>query len=246
MPIAEWPRAPWAWPDPPDARIETGMRRQAQKRLHARGRLIGWKVGGNDLGTRIRWGVRSCVFGYLTDATCRSGDQTWAIGDAKCAAVEAELWFELTRSLDGGESADDVGAAIGAFGLAAELIDARGRFDDVAAVLAGNIFHRAATFAPAAKGVSLADLGGSVLSVERNGHVVWSMPAISFIPDVREAVGFIANGLRLFGRRLEAGQRVMSGVLTPLPVWAQPGDEITVSADRLGAIRLRFTGDAAT
>lgn len=246
MTAPDWPHAPWAWSDPPDARIDLGMQRQSRKQSSVGGRLIGWKVGGNDLGTRIRWGVQSCVFGYLTDATCTTGDQTWPIGDAKCAAVEAEIWLELARDLAGGESAEDVGAAIGAFGLAAELTDARGRFDDIAAVLEGNIFHRAATFAPAARDVTLADLPSSMLTVERNGQVVWGLPATSFIPDIREAVGFIANGLQRLGHRLRAGQRVMSGVLTPLPVWAQPGDEIKVSADRLGAIRLSFTGDAAT
>ena len=60
------------------------------------------------------------------------------------------------------------------------------------------------------------------------------------VPDLREAVAFVAAGLSRRGERLRAGQRILSGVLTPLPVWVQPGDTVVLSAGALGAITLTF------
>jgi 2-keto-4-pentenoate hydratase len=241
-PGSAWPKPPWAWPASLDGKLLAGFQRQSSRQARAGGELVGWKIGGNDFGARARWGVDSCVFGYLTDATCRSGDQTFAIGDAACAAVEPEIWIEVLSDLCGDEPADVVATAIGRLGLAAEIIDLRGRFDDIASVLADNIFHRAATFADPLRLLPVGDLPSQILIACRNGSEHWRLPATTLVADVREVVAFVAGGLARRGDRLAAGQRILSGVLTPLPIWVQPGDQVSLSAGDLGALDLTFTG----
>ena len=237
-----WPKPPWVWSVTLDDKLAAGIEQQVARRLKAGGNLRGWKIGGNDLGARTRWGVESCVFGYLTDATCHTGDQTFAIGDAACAAVEPEIWIEVIADLSGEEPPDQVALAIGRTGLAAEIIDMRGRFDDITAVLADNIFHRAATFAAPVRRLGLDDLGTQLLTASRNGHEHWRLPATTLVPDLSEVVAFVAAGLSRRGERLRAGELILSGVLTPLPIWVQPGDLVVLKAGDLGALNLTFTG----
>ena len=55
----------------------------------------------------------------------------------------------------------------------------------------------------------------------------------------------MAAGLARRGDRLAAGQRILSGVLTPMPIWVQPGDQVALSAGDLGTLELTFTGSSA-
>jgi 2-keto-4-pentenoate hydratase len=52
-------------------------------------------------------------------------------------------------------------------------------------------------------------------------------------------VAWLANALHRYGRRLQAGQRIMTGSFTkPLPV--SPGDSFETEFSGIGAVRVSF------
>jgi 2-keto-4-pentenoate hydratase len=164
---------------------------------------------------------------------------------AGCLAVEPEVWIELARDIDADAGPDGLAESIGAVGLAAEVVDMSGRFDDLASVLEGNIFHRLVVFAARTSTLAWREIPGVQVEARRNGAIAWSLPVGAFVPDIRAAVAFAAAALAARGERLRAGQRVISGLLTPLPVWAQAGDAVVLSAGGLGHLALDFhEGDA--
>lgn len=239
--LNSWPAPPWIAESAREPRLEEGYRRQRTAReLRAEG-IIGWKVGGNDVGTRGRWRTNSCVYGYLPSDTCSNGDQTIDIRYLSCAAVEPELWIEIAHDLRDATDIDEVGSCIGKVGVAAELVDIAGRFDDVSNVIAGNIFHHRAAFSSASIEFDVKRIPTIQITASRNGQDIWrAIPVAALVADLRDVVSFIGCSLALDGERLRAGQRILSGVLTPLPVWAHPGDRVSVEARGIGTVTLDF------
>lgn len=235
----------WKWPDLPDQRIGQGLERLFRERdRQSTASLAGWKIAANDVGMRARWEIDHCLFGHIPTGSIRHGDAEFDIADFVCAAVEPELWIRIDRDLCGEESAAELAAAIGAVGLAAEIIDVSGRIDSLPDVLAGNVFHAGLTLSRQSTGSRAID-ASICLTASRNGHAVWHLPAMTLLPGLETIVGFVAGALRKTGERLDAGQIILSGVLTPLPIWVMPGDEVTLDLGDIAALKLGFPGAPA-
>jgi 2-keto-4-pentenoate hydratase len=236
-----WPAPPWIADSVREPRLDQGYQRQRVERQHLTSGIVGWKVGGNDVGTRARWRINGCVYGHLPADTCSTGDQTVDISAFSCAAVEPELWIEIASDLHDATDIDKVSRCIGKVGVTAELMDIAGRFDDVSTVIAGNIFHRRVAFSEASIPFDVDRIPAIQITASRNGQHVWrAIPVTALIADLRSVVSFIGCSLALDGDHLRAGQRILSGVLTPLPVWAHPGDRVTVEASGIGATTFHF------
>jgi 2-keto-4-pentenoate hydratase len=80
----------------------------------------------------------------------------------------------------------------------------------------------------------------TVVVASKNEELVWTVPVSLLLPEANTIVGFVARYLERFGRTLTAGSVVMSGVLTPVPVWAKASDEVKVTASQLGDVQLKF------
>ena len=128
-----------------------------------------------------------------------------------------------------------VGADGGVAGLAPalELVDLDLPFDDLEAILAGNVFQRGVVFGDEVPGV---DPWSMVASVTKDGAVVAEG---RIVEDPATTVSFVRSFLAAHGATLEPGQRIIAGsVVAPLPVAA--GDELHVAFGPLGNLSIAF------
>ena len=238
-----WPDAPWRGGVATDSRIARGIElqnQQLERQCREGAGIVGWKIGANDPFARARWGISDCLLGYLPVSTCYGSERRFDLDGHACAAIEPELAIAIGEPVSECAEADEVEAAIVGIGLAAELVDIRGRYDDLAQVLAQNIFHSGAAIAesrqPYRRGVSET----MRVQARQQGEVLWDLPIGALIPDVRAVVAFVARETHARGHVLAKGQLILSGVLTPIPLWARPGDRIVVSSDGFEPVATTF------
>jgi len=111
-------------------------------------------------------------------------------------------------------------------------------FEDLEAILAGNVFHRAVMLGPATGETSV---DGITATVTKDGEPIGEVPAADVIRDVvgspPEVIRYVADFLEPHGASLEPGHVIIAGSLTaPVPV--EPGDSFQVDLRPLGALRL--------
>jgi 2-keto-4-pentenoate hydratase len=184
---------------------------------------VGWKVGFNLPAVWPALGLDAPVAGYLTRQTVVEPGSSVSLAGFTRATVEPEI--AITVGEDGG---------VAALAPAIEVVDVDLPFEDVEAILAGNVFHRAVTFGPTAPGTTL---DGFACRVTRGGETVASADATE---DPAHTVARVGAFLDAHGARLEPGHRIIAGTLTP-PLPVAPGDEIKVDLGALGTIALRFS-----
>ena len=88
-----------------------------------------------------RLGVASCALGYLLDATRVGEGRPADLTGGRLTGIEPELGITISTEVGRGASSDEIDRAISAVHVAVEVIDINARFDDLAAVLSGNIWH---------------------------------------------------------------------------------------------------------
>jgi 2-keto-4-pentenoate hydratase len=233
----------WGAPDPNDPRLIEGYARQERQltqRLRAGAKFVGVKVGANDPATQERLGLSGPLTGYLTSDGIVDAGTPIAIGECTLVGVEPELAITVSHDILAGASLEDIGHAIACVGLCGEIIEVRGRYDDVAGLVGGNVMHRGVALGAAPIAYDTDTLFSSWLHAHRNGAEVWSLPLGKILGDPREALRFVANALAHRGEALVEGLFVMTGLLTPLPLWVMPGDSVALDAGPFGTLDLRF------
>ncbi len=112
----------------------------------------------------------------------------------------------------------------------------------MAAILAGNIYHRHLILGPADPGRAGGRLEGLVARVSRRGEEVATTSDLEELPgELIGIVRHVADVLAAFGEGLRAGDIIIGGsVVSPLPVVA--GDEVVFELDPLPALSVRFAG----
>jgi 2-keto-4-pentenoate hydratase len=216
-----------------DARIDSGMRRQLELR---RGRLdggatpIGWKAGLNAPAPMEKLGLTRPLVGFLTDATLvPSGGEVSVAGWTK-PTLEPEIAMRLGEDVPGGRSREAVAAAVDALAPAVELVDLDPPPEDVEAILAGNVFHRAVVLGAWDAGRAGASLDGIALDLE--GRVEHADPT-AVLGDLVQVVRGVADALADAGETLRAGQFVICGSVVPAFEVA-PGERIVARFSALG------------
>jgi len=152
---------------------------------------------------------------------------------------EPEIAFVLERDLEGSHvTALDVLSGTSGVAVAIEVLDSR--FEDydfaIADVVADNT--SAARFV-VGQPVSTAGIDLRLVGVvfEKNGRIKGTASGAASLGHPAAAVAWLVRQLALEGGGLHRGQVVLSGGLTAaVPV--SPGDSITASIDRLGAVEL--------
>src|SRR5690242_15500431 len=127
-----------------DPRIRAGLAAQADLRRDAlqRAGRLGWKAGVGTAAAMQRIGTSAPLVGFMTDATLLADGASCDITGWANPRLEAEVAVRLGADVPAGATAEQARDAIEAIAPAIELVDP-GEPDDVEAVLADNIWHRA-------------------------------------------------------------------------------------------------------
>lgn len=223
-----------------DPRVRRGLEAQLarwRRTLAAGARRVGWKLGINNRAVQRTLGIDGVVVGHLTTATevVTGGDHS-LVGGTR-VAMEAEVALHLGAAVPAGAGPDEIRRAVAGLGAAIELVDLDRPFDDVEAVVAGNVFHRAVAFGPSMP-ASTPWLDGVIARILRNGDVVETLDAAAAAGDLVDIVQTVADTLAACGEGLDAGDRIIAGSLGRL-VFVEPDDLVEADLGRLGVARLR-------
>jgi 2-keto-4-pentenoate hydratase len=184
---------------------------------------IGWKIGFNITAAQQKLGIDAPLAGFLTSDGLYEDGAEVAMSDGPFV-VESEVAVEL------GDDARSIVALLPAL----ELTDPPDLDQDVEAILAGNIFHRAVAFGPRVE--TGAPGGGRVLV---NGEAEHVMAPGDTSGHLEEMVEVVRRRLAAVDEDLQPGQRIITGILVP-PHVAQPGDRVRLELEALGGVELRF------
>ncbi len=206
-----------------------------------RGPQVGWKIGVTTPQMRAHLGIEAPIIGAVLEAGRRAAGSTVDTGLFTRIGIECEIAMVLGQPLGGGAPVNrhDAEAVVAAIHPAIELVDDRYGGDypafGVPGIIADFCFHAGFVLGapvPDWRDLDLAALAGvtranGVEKVRGLGADVQGHPMAS--------LAWAANQLSTIGRRLEAGDIVLTGSL-PLPYWAQPGEEIEIEIERLGSV----------
>lgn len=220
------------------ALVDQGMELQLRRfdaELGAGTRRIGWKIGITTGAARKPHELTAPVIGRLDGARAfSSGDIVPLAGTAKVRA-EGEMALRVDRPLDAGATLEQARAGICGVGPAIEFINLNMAKDNISVILSHNIFHEAVIFGPELPFAVLAG-GQSLWPVGRRNTKCVRTPEPAMVPrDLPALILLVARTLSRYGKRLEAGDRIISGsFINPLIV--EPGDLIEVDFGFLGKV----------
>jgi 2-keto-4-pentenoate hydratase len=185
---------------------------------------IGWKIGFNVPEIQAKLGIDRPLAGFLTSDALLEDGASWSLGELGEVVVESEVAVEL----------GDDGRSIVALLPALELADPPDLSLELEQILAGDIFNRAVAFGPR---VETTQPGDAHILV--NGELEHEIEAARAGAQLDEMVSVVADRLAAAGEQLQAGDRIITGVLAP-PHKAAPGDRVRLEIDGVGAVELAF------
>lgn len=228
------------WLDP---RVEAGMSRQLAKldeRLALGERLVGWKLTFNTPAAFERVGIEESVVGYFTDATVGEANVKFDVGALRNPMAEPELAVRIGEDIEDPGDIDAVAGAIAAVFPAFEVSDFDPtEMDDLEELLATDLFHRAMLFGSVPGGRPGGDIDDLTVTVVASGGEDYTIEPAAAFGDLVDIVSRTAAHLGHFGRRLGAGETVMTGSVIPL-VPVSEGSWVEFDAADLGALRVEF------
>jgi 2-keto-4-pentenoate hydratase len=218
------------------------QRIQARRRVAGGARIVGFKVGLTSAAMREQLGVDQPDFGHLFSDMLHAADAPIATSRYLQPRAEPEVALVLARPLRGpGVGVADLVSATAYAVPAIEIIDSRiadwriGLLDTIADNASGGgvVLGQTPT---ALAGIDLS-MTGCVL--RRNGRIQHTGAGAAVLGSPLHAATWLADTLTRRGVELAAGHIILTGSLTAaVPV--RPGDAITASLDRLGAVTAVF------
>jgi 2-keto-4-pentenoate hydratase len=208
----------------------------------ARGeRLAGWKVGLTAPVIQKQFGMPEPVMGFLLESGHRESGVRFRHADLIQPGFENELCLTLGSRLEGAHvTRAEARAAVTAVQPAFEIIETRGDFRaDVTQSLTDNCQQRAFVTGSASPLPPGWEPGDTAVEVLINGRRVDHAVGSEETGHPLGAVAWLAKKLAEFGRRLEPGQRIMSGSFTK-QYNIGPGDRIETYFMPFGSVRATF------
>lgn len=202
---------------------------------------LGWKVGLTAKAIQTQFGVYEPVFGFLLGSGAKPSGTRFTFAELIRPGFEVELCLTVGTTLQGpGGTLKQAITAISAVAPALEIVEGRGNVaTDLSLALADNAQQKAfVTGKPTSPLSAGLGLSKTTVDVFINGKHMEHASGAEVMGNPAASVAWLANKLAEFGRRLEAGMRVMSGSFTRQYV-VNRGDHIearfvpfgTVSAD---------------
>ena len=203
-------------------------------------RQAGWKVGLTARAMQAQQGVYEPVFGFLLLSGHRPSGTGFDFSALIRPGFENELCLTLGRPLAGpGVTLEQARSAVSHVAPALEIIEKRGDFGaDLALSLADNAQQKAFVTG-AAVPLDALDLAEVTLDLAVNGVAQERARGAEVLGTPIASIAWLANKLAAYGRRLEAGARVMSGSFTRQYDIAR-GDAVEARFEPLGLVRAEF------
>ena len=208
----------------------------------ARGeRLAGWKVGLTAPVIQKQFGMHEPVMGFLLESGHRESGAAFRHGELIEPGFENELCLTVGTRLEGpAVTRAQARAAITAVQPAFEIIEGRGDFRaDLTLSLTDDCQQKAFVTGAASPLPAGWEPASSTVEVLINGRRVDHAVGSEETGHPLGAVAWLAKKLAEFGRRLEPGQRIMSGSFTKQYPLAR-GDRIETRFTPFGAVRASF------
>jgi 2-keto-4-pentenoate hydratase len=222
-------------------RVQLGL---LDRKLAQGERQAGWKVGLTADAMREMFGGKEPVFGHLLESASLASGHSFRFAEMKAPMVENELLVTLARDLPGPDAtALDAEYVIGSVAPAFEIVELRGADMrvDLPLAITGNVAQRAFVHGTPISYSDRIDFGEIRAAVRVNGEVKVSALGREVIDNQLRTIAWLANALHRYGRRLQAGQRIMTGSFTkPLPVAA--GDRFETEFSGVGSVSATFVG----
>ncbi len=208
--------------------------------LEAGEALVGWKVGLTAKAIQAQVNYHEPVFGFLLARGHRHSGARFDFAGLIAPGFENELCLTLGRSLQGPDvTFEQARAAVSHVAPALEIIEKRCAPPlDIPLVIADNNQQKAFVTGVEIP-LSNIDLGAATVEVTindahqetANGAAVHGTPIAS--------VQWLANKLADYDRKLEAGQRIMSGSFTR-QYDLSPGDVVEAKFEPIGVVSAAF------
>src|SRR5262245_61958554 len=131
------------WDDPRVASGMTDVLARRARAIEAGETPLGWKVALGSPTALATVGIEAPVLGYLTVGSILASGSECPVGGWTKPMLEPEIAIHIGADVPAGASEDQAAAAIAGLGTAIELVDLDLPMTELAAVVAGNIFHRA-------------------------------------------------------------------------------------------------------
>ena len=204
-------------------------------------RQVGWKVGLTARAIQEQFNVHEPVFGCLLSEGRIESGHVFRHADLATPGFENEVCVVLGRPLEGaGLSIEDVARAVAHYHPALEIVEKRGDLTgQLALALADNAEQKAFVIGPAVTPRPDLDLAAITARVTINSAEVATGRGDAVLGHPLNSVAWLAAKLSAFGRRLEAGDHIISGSFTRQFLIA-PGDKIRTEFDGLGAVEATF------
>ena len=234
---------PQAWRgklDLPEAyRVQLGL---LDRKVAGGERQAGWKVGLTADAMREMFGGKEPVFGYLLESGSIASGHEFRFAQLRTPMVEHELLTTLAQDLPGpNATSEDARRTVATIAPALEIVEMRGpnMREDMPLAITDNVAQRAFVHGPAIPLPSSLDLGSVRAVIRVNGEVKANPLGREAIDNQLQTLAWLANALHRYGRRLQAGQRIMTGSFTkPMPV-AQ-GDVFETDFGEIGKVTASF------
>jgi 2-keto-4-pentenoate hydratase len=225
-----------------DPRIERGMLAQLaqrRRRIEAGDAPLGWKLGMGVPAAMAKLGTDAPLVGYLLQSGRLEPGATVDLSGWSNPKLEPEIAVHMGEHLDGGATREQAVAAVAALGPAIELVDLDPDADDPEQILAADIFQRHVLLGEPVPGATAE--GASARILVGGEEAAATGDATEATGDLIDLVLHVAATVSAAGEGLRAGDVVICGSVVPaLDVSA--GDEVEVTVDPLGSLRVAFAG----
>ena len=225
MTLSDW--------DDPQVREGTRMMLEQRRRLLKQGvRMIGWKLAFGAPVWLEKFSLAGPLVGFVTEPNVRTPGATVPCQGWVHPVAEPEIAVYLGSDV---EEPHRVAESISGLGAAIELADVDLPPENIAKVLAGNIFHRAVVLgSERSRGED--GLTGMRARVSRNGSEIADTEDLEALTGrIVSIIGHVGGLLLAAEEKLRAGEVVIAGSVVP-PISVRPGDEITFELDPLAPI----------
>lgn len=206
------------------------------------GPRIGWKIGCTTPVMQAYLGIpEPCAAGLFAGTRHHSGVRLRA-GDFHRIGIECEIGvrFKATVEGDAAEDRNAIAAAIGAVFAAIEIVDDRyadWRSTDTPTLVADDFFAAGCVLGTEVPIGGIGDLTALTGVTRINGTEAGRGVGANVLGHPLNALAFLAGNLAARGRRIEAGEIVLTGSLVETR-WLAAGDHAEIEITGLGSVSL--------